>query len=53
MPKIFDVELTRLRVAKAADNAIAGKGISAVTMIDIASAAGVTTGMITHYLESK
>ncbi|MER9777096.1 TetR family transcriptional regulator [Mesorhizobium sp. M0220] len=53
MPKIIDVELTRLRIAKAAGKAIAGKGISAVTMIDIANAAGVTTGMITHYFESK
>ncbi|MER9094745.1 TetR family transcriptional regulator [Mesorhizobium sp. M0700] len=53
MPKIIDVELTRLRVAKAAGKAIAGKGISTVTMIDIANAAGVTTGMITHYFEGK
>ncbi|MET3524682.1 TetR/AcrR family transcriptional regulator [Mesorhizobium abyssinicae] len=53
MPKIIDVEQTRLRIAKAACKAIAGKGISAVTMIDIANAAGVTTGMITHYFESK
>lgn len=53
MPKIIDVELTRLRIAKAAGKAIAGKGISAVTMIDIANAAGVTTGMITHYFEGK
>ncbi|MEI8703000.1 TetR/AcrR family transcriptional regulator [Mesorhizobium sp. ISC15] len=53
MPKIIDVELTRLRIARAAGKAIAGKGISAVTMIDIANAAGVTTGMITHYFESK
>ncbi|MER9204184.1 TetR family transcriptional regulator [Mesorhizobium sp. M0933] len=53
MPKIVDVEQTRLRIAKAAGKAIAEKGISAVTMIDIAKAAGVTTGMITHYFESK
>ncbi|MER8402925.1 TetR/AcrR family transcriptional regulator [Mesorhizobium sp. M1348] len=53
MPKIIDVEQTRLRIAKAACKAIAGKGIAAVTMIDIANAAGVTTGMITHYFESK
>ncbi|GLR45330.1 hypothetical protein GCM10007880_58470 [Mesorhizobium amorphae] len=53
MPKIIDVELTRLGIARAACKAIAGKGISAVTMIDIANAAGVTTGMITHYFENK
>ncbi|MEI9425409.1 TetR family transcriptional regulator [Mesorhizobium sp. Cs1299R1N1] len=53
MPKIIDVELTRLRIAKAAGKAIAAKGISAVTMADIANAAGVTTGMITHYYEGK
>ncbi|MER9677427.1 TetR family transcriptional regulator [Mesorhizobium sp. M0208] len=53
MPKIIDVELTRLRIAKAAGKAIAAKGISAVTMIDIANTAGVTTGMITHYFEKK
>ncbi|WP_192247368.1 TetR/AcrR family transcriptional regulator [Mesorhizobium caraganae] len=53
MPKIIDVELTRLRIARAAGRAIAWKGISAVTMIDIANAAGATTGMITHYFESK
>ncbi|MBP2239384.1 AcrR family transcriptional regulator [Sinorhizobium kostiense] len=53
MPKIIDVEQTRLRIARAACKAIARKGISAVTMIDIANAGGVTTGMITHYFESK
>ncbi|MER9204029.1 TetR/AcrR family transcriptional regulator [Mesorhizobium sp. M0933] len=53
MPKIIDVEQTRLRIARAAGKAIAGKSISAVTMIDIANAAGVTTGMITHYFEGK
>ncbi|RUW48016.1 TetR/AcrR family transcriptional regulator [Mesorhizobium sp. M1A.F.Ca.ET.072.01.1.1] len=53
MPKIIDVEQTRLRIAKAAGKAIADKGISAVTMIDIANAAGVTTGMITHYFKGK
>ncbi|RNJ42779.1 hypothetical protein B5V01_22525 [Mesorhizobium erdmanii] len=53
MPKIIDVEQTRLRIARAACKAIAQKGISAVTMIDIAKAANVTTGMITHYYEGK
>ncbi|MER9677006.1 TetR/AcrR family transcriptional regulator [Mesorhizobium sp. M0208] len=53
MPKKIDIEETRLRIAKAAGKAIAAKGISAVTMIDIANAAGVTTGMITHYFEGK
>ncbi|CAH2406796.1 hypothetical protein MES4922_550032 [Mesorhizobium ventifaucium] len=42
MPKIIDVELARLRIVKAAGKAIAGKSISAVTMIDIANAAGVS-----------
>lgn len=53
MPKIVDVEETRHRIAKAACKAIAAKGISAVTMIDIAAAAGVTTGMITNYFDGK
>ncbi|GLR45323.1 hypothetical protein GCM10007880_58400 [Mesorhizobium amorphae] len=53
MPKIVDVGETRLRIAKAAGKAIAARGISAVTMIDIAKAAGVTTGMITHYFNGK
>ncbi|MER8438827.1 TetR/AcrR family transcriptional regulator [Mesorhizobium sp. M1312] len=53
MPKIIDVEQTRLRIARAACKAIAQKGISAVTMIDIANAANVTTGMITHYFDGK
>ncbi|MES0213328.1 TetR family transcriptional regulator [Mesorhizobium sp. M0028] len=53
MPKIIDVEQTRLRIAKAACKAIAQKGISSVTMIDIANAANVTTGMITHYFDGK
>ncbi|MEI9414436.1 TetR/AcrR family transcriptional regulator [Mesorhizobium sp. Cs1321R2N1] len=53
MPKIIDVEQTRLRIARAACKAIAQKGISGVTMIDIANAANVTTGMITHYFGGK
>ena len=53
MPKIVDAEEARHQIAKAACKAIAQKGISDVTMVDIARAAGVTTGMITNYFASK
>ncbi|MEM7344556.1 MAG: TetR family transcriptional regulator [Chloroflexota bacterium] len=53
MPKIVDIDKNRRMIAQAACQAIAQKGISDVTMIDIADAAGVTTGMIANYFENK
>ena len=53
MPKIVDADENRHMIARAACEAIAAKGLGAVTMRDIASAAGVTTGMITNYFDGK
>lgn len=53
MPKIVDADTKRDMIAHAACRAIAKRGVSGVTMNDIAKAGGVTTGMITHYYPSK
>ncbi len=53
MPKIVDREKQRRNIALAACRAIAHYGVDKTTMVDIAAEAGVTTGMITHYFNSK
>jgi TetR/AcrR family transcriptional repressor of bet genes len=53
MPKLVDHEGRREAVVRAASRRIGRVGLDAVTMRDIATEAGCTTGMITHYFESK
>lgn len=53
MPKKVDPEEARTVIAKAACDAISSRGIHRVRMVDIAQAAGVTTGMITNYFDNK
>lgn len=53
MPKIVDHAERRADIAAAACQAIAERGIDAVTLGAIASAAGCTTGAVTHYFPSK
>ena len=48
MPKRVDPNEARAAIARAACDAIADRGIHRVRMVDIADAAGVTTGMITN-----
>ncbi|MEL7460142.1 MAG: TetR/AcrR family transcriptional regulator [Pseudomonadota bacterium] len=53
MPKRVDPDAARADIARAACDAIAQRGIHRVRMVDIAQAAGVTTGMITNYFGGK
>ena len=53
MPKIVDGELRRLELADAAARLIARGGLGAVTMRDVATEAGLTTGSVTHYFSDK
>lgn len=53
MPKIVNPEKKRQFIARAACRVIARKGIAGTTMQDIATEAGVTTGMITNYYSQK
>ena len=53
MPKVVDHEERRSVIASAAADLIAEVGIEAATMKGIAVRAYVTTGAVTHYVDSK
>lgn len=53
MPRIVDGEQRRQDLADAAARLIARGGLSAATMRDIATEAGLTTGSVTHYFADK
>ncbi|KKK36913.1 transcriptional regulator [Mesobacillus campisalis] len=53
MPKVGMEEIRKEQVITAAKNCIVSKGLSNLSMKDIAAQAGVSTGIIYHYFESK
>ncbi|MEO1639493.1 MAG: TetR/AcrR family transcriptional regulator [Pseudomonadota bacterium] len=53
MPKIVDHEERRNSIARAAMLEIAEKGIEDLRLKDVAARAGWTTGVLTHYFQSK
>ena len=53
MPKIVDHDVRRTAIVKATCDVIAADGLEAATMRRIAERAGSTTGLVTHYFESK
>ncbi len=53
MPRIVDHDARRRHIASSACRALARRGVDRTTMVDIAREANVTTGMITHYFDSK
>ena len=53
MPKVVDVEATKMRIVKATWDVITTKGIQSVSMRRVASAAGCTSGLITHHFADK
>jgi TetR/AcrR family transcriptional regulator, transcriptional repressor of bet genes len=53
MPKITDTEATKTRIVRAAWKVIATEGIEAATLRRVATEAGCTTGLITHYFSDK
>jgi AcrR family transcriptional regulator len=53
MPAVVDHDSRRLHVARIAADIIARVGIDAVTMRQIATEAGFSTAIVTHYFASK
>jgi AcrR family transcriptional regulator len=53
MPKIVDVEATRMRIVRATWAVIKSEGIQSVSMRRVAKQANCTTGLITHYFRDK
>lgn len=53
MPKIVDHAAERKTIAQAAIGVISASGLEAARLRDVAAAAEVTTGAVTHYFESK
>jgi TetR/AcrR family transcriptional repressor of bet genes len=53
MPKVVDVEATKMRIVKATWKVVTTKGIQSVSMRRVARAAGCTSGLITHYFTDK
>ncbi|MEO1221974.1 MAG: helix-turn-helix domain-containing protein, partial [Pseudomonadota bacterium] len=53
MPKIVDHEERRTSIARAAMLEIAENGIEDLRLKDVAARAGWTTGVLTHYFQSK
>lgn len=53
MPKKVDVDERRQKIAEAVFRVIATMGSEAVSLRDVAAAAGVSMGMVQHYFRSK
>jgi AcrR family transcriptional regulator len=53
MPKIVDNEVRRAELTDAAARLIARAGIGAATLRNVATEAGWTTGVVTHYFPDK
>lgn len=53
MPKLVDVEQQRRAIAEAAIAVIGEVGLEGTRLRDVARAAQVTTGAVTHYFDSK
>ncbi|MDJ0786404.1 MAG: TetR/AcrR family transcriptional regulator [Myxococcota bacterium] len=53
MPKTVDHDAQRERLADAAISAIGEHGLDRVRLVDVAKAAGATTGTLTHYFDGK
>lgn len=53
MPKRVDAEAERARIAHAAVLVISDAGLDQTRLRDVAKAAGVTTGAVTHYFDNK
>lgn len=53
MPKIVDAEMQRRAIAQAAIEVIGASGLESARLRDVARAAGVTTGAVTHYFDGK
>lgn len=53
MPKIVDHDARRLSIARSAWRSIANVGMGTITLREIADDVGCTTGLLTHYYESK
>lgn len=53
MPKLVDADMQRRAIARAAIDVIGASGLESTRLRDVARAAGVTTGAVTHYFDGK
>jgi TetR/AcrR family transcriptional regulator, transcriptional repressor of bet genes len=53
MPKQVDIAAQKQAIAEAAVRVIGDMGLEATRLRDVAAAAGVTTGAVTHYFDGK
>ena len=53
MPKVVDHDQRRAEILGAARTLIAKKGVAAATMREVSTAAGCTTGALTHYFPDR
>lgn len=53
MPKVVDHAARRSRLARATADVIAGSGLEATGLREVAHASSLTTGALTHYFASK
>ena len=53
MPKQIDLDMQRLTIANAAIRVIGEAGLEGARLRDVAKAAQVTTGAVTHYFDGK
>jgi TetR/AcrR family transcriptional regulator, transcriptional repressor of bet genes len=53
MPKQVDIAAQKQAIAEAAVRVIGDVGLEATRLRDVATAAGVTTGAVTHYFDGK
>lgn len=53
MPRVVNIDERRFALASAAARVVSRSGITGLTMRDVATEAGWTTGMLTHYFSNK
>jgi TetR/AcrR family transcriptional repressor of bet genes len=53
MPKVVDIEATKMRIVRATWAVITSEGIQSVSMRRVATEANSSTGLITHYFRDK
>src|SRR5262252_1179297 len=53
MPRVVDAEVRRSEIAAAVLQVLARDGVEAVTMRGVANELGCTTGLLTHWVDSR
>ena len=53
MPRVVDAQVRRSEIAEAVLQVLAGQGVEAVTMRNVAHELGCTTGLLTHWVDGR